>query len=108
MQLHITIEDLEYTLEVPDDLVHNGEEFFARIDADLDKGQQMGRQWRASLNLEDRIRIVGDRLLSTLERENHATGRMLAAYILNRAPTIARLDLDTSGEPQETEIHYRT
>jgi hypothetical protein len=46
-------------------------------------------------------------LLTALETENHDLGRMMAGYILSRAPDIDNIELDTSGEIQNTVITYR-
>ena len=107
MDLKVVIEDQEYTLNVPDELVRDSEDFFSSLDQELDRGRQMGREWVANPSLEDRLRIVGDRLLSALETERHDLGRMMAAYILHRAPQIERIVLATSGELQETELQFR-
>ena len=108
MNLKVGIDDEIYTLNVPDEIVRESGDFFDQMDRDMDAGRQMGREWVAQLDVEDRIRIVGDKLLSALERENHNVGRMMAAYILNRAPAIDTLLLDTTGEIRNTEIRYRS
>jgi hypothetical protein len=107
MLLKVIIEDEIYELNVPDALVHGSQDFFEELDREMDGGRQMGRSWVARPDREDRLRIIGDRLLGALERENHDVGRMMAAYILNRAPRIDALALDTTGEIQNTEIRYR-
>jgi hypothetical protein len=107
MDLKVIIDDALYTLNVPDEIVTGSGDFFDQMDRDMDAGRQMGRDWVAQPDREDRIRIVGDKLLSALERENHDVGRMMAAYILNRAPAIDALLLDTTGEIRNTEIRYR-
>ena len=108
MNLKVVIDDEMYTLNVPDEIVRDSTDFFDQMDRDMDAGRQMGREWVARLDVEDRIRIIGDKLLSALERENHDVGRMMAAYILNRAPAIDTLLLDTTGEIGNTEIRYRS
>ncbi len=107
MLLKVIIEDDIYSLNVPDELVKGSEAFFDQLDREMDAGRQMGRSWVERPGKEDRLRIIGDRLLGALERENHDVGRMMAAYILNRAPGIDTLALDTTGEIQNTEIRYR-
>lgn len=107
MELKVVIDDEVYTLNVPDEIVQDSGDFFDQMDRDMDAGRQMGREWIASPGPEDRLRIVGDKLLSALERENHDVGRMMAAYILNRAPAIDSLLLDTTGEIGNTEIRYK-
>ena len=107
MLLKVIIEDEIYSLNVPDELVSGSEDLFDQMDREMDTGRQMGRSWVDCPGREDRLRIVGDRLLGALERGNHDVGRMMAAYILNRAPDVDTLALDTMGEIQNTEIRYR-
>lgn len=106
MQLKVIIEENLYTLEVPDELVRNSEDFFSHLDQQMDQGVQMGRQWVSHPSGEDRLRFIGDRLLGALEQERHDVGRMMAAYLLNRAPRLDTLILDSTGEIQNTEITY--
>ncbi len=107
MDLKVIIDDQLYTLNVPNEIVTGAGDFFDQMDRDLDQGRMMGRDWVARPDTEDRLRIIGDRLLTALEQEKHDLGRMMAAYILNRAPNIDALTLDTTGEIQNTEIQYR-
>lgn len=107
MLLKVIIEDEIYSLNVPDELVTGSQAFFDQLDREMDSGRQMGRSWVEFPDREDRLRIIGDRLLGALERANHDVGRMMAAYILNRAPEIDTMALDTTGEIQNTEIRYR-
>jgi hypothetical protein len=107
MDLKVIIDDELYTLNVPEEIVRGATDAFDRIDRELDNGWQMGRDWVESPGLEDRIRIVGDKLLTALEREDHDLGRVMAAYILNRAPDLDTLTLDTSGEIRNSELRYR-
>ena len=107
MDLKVIIDDEIYTLNVPDEIIRGAEDFFARMDRDMDQGWQMSRDWVPNPDRVQRIQIVGDRLLTALENENHDLGRMMAAYILSRAPDIETLDLDTEGEIQNTEVNFR-
>jgi hypothetical protein len=106
MELNVIIDDEIYTLNVPDELVQQAAEFFDRMDKDMDEGWQMSRDWVENPTLVQRLQIVGDKLLTALENENHDLGRMMAAYILNRAPDVDTLTLDTSGEIQNTEVRF--
>jgi hypothetical protein len=107
MDLKVIIDDEIYTLNVPDPLIAGATDFFDKMDKDMDQGWQMSRDWVAAPTSEQRLQIVGDRLLTALENENHELGRMMAAYILSRAPELDHLVLDTQGEIQNTEVHYR-
>jgi hypothetical protein len=71
----------------------------------MDGGWQMSRDWVDRPNREQRCQIVGDKLLTALEKENHRLGRLMAGYILSRMPDVETIELDTSGEIQNTLIH---
>ena len=107
MELKVIIDEELYTLNVPEAFLTHADTFFTQMDLDMDKGIQMSRQWIPSPNLDDRLRMVGNKLLTALETENHDLGRMMAGYILSRAPDIDNIELDTSGEIQNTVITYR-
>ncbi len=107
MILKVIIDDQLYELNVPEELLAGAGEFFEQMDRDMDKGWQMSRQWVENPDLMDRCRIVGDKLLSALEKENHKLGRLMAGYILNRLPNIDTLEPDTSGEMQNTQIKLK-
>jgi hypothetical protein len=107
MELKVIIDEEIYALNVPEDIIRDATDVFDRMDRDMDGGWQMGREWVDKPGLEDRVRIVGDKLLSALERGDHDLGRIMAAYILNRAPDLDTLTLDTSGEIRNTELQYR-
>ncbi len=107
MELKVIIDEELYTLNVPEAFLTHADTFFTQMDLDMDKGIQLSRQWIPSPNLDDRLRMVGNKLLTALETENHDLGRMMAGYILSRAPDIDNIELDTSGEIQNTVITYR-
>lgn len=108
MELKVIIDDEEYTLNVPEELVRGANEFFDKMDNDMDHGWQMSRDWVENPDLVQRLQIVGNKLLTALENENHDLGRMMAGYILSRAPDIESMTLDTSGEMQNTDVRFRT
>jgi len=108
MVLKVIIDDQLYELNVPDAFMQEAGEFFDQMDRDMDKGWQMSREWAEHPSLEDRCRIVGNKLLTALEKENHKLGRLMAGYILSRLPQIESLDLDTAGEMQNTQINLKS
>ncbi len=107
MILKVAIDEQLYELNVPDELLQQGQDFFAQMDRDMDLGWQMSREWVDQPSLEQRLQIVGDKLLTALEKENHKLGRLMAGYILSRQPLVETLELDTSGEMQNTRILLR-
>ncbi len=107
MVLKVIIDDQLYELNVPEALIREAGDFFDQMDRDMDKGWQMSRDWVEHPSREDRCRIVGDKLLTALEKENHKLGRLMAGYILSRFPEVESLEPDTSGEIQNTLINLR-
>jgi hypothetical protein len=107
MILKAIIEDQEYSLNVPERVLAGCDEFCARLDADMDAGWQMSRDWVQSPTLEQRCQIVADKLLTALETENHKVGMLMAAYILKRLPNVESVELDIQGEIQNNSFHFR-
>ena len=108
MLLRVIVDDQQLTLNVPDVIVEGAEDFFAQMDRDMDAGWQMGREWVDRLTTEQRCQVVANKLLTALETENDKLGRMMAAYILARMPHVETVEIDTSGEIQNTTFVYVT
>ncbi len=102
MLLKAIIDDQEFSLSVPDQLLGEGEAFFAKLDADMDQGWQMSREWVANPSQVERCQIVADKLLTALEKENQRLGILMAGYLLSRLPGVESVTLDTHGEMQNT------
>ena len=107
MELTVIIDEDIFTLNVPDQLLQQASDFFDKMDTDMNQGIQLSRQWIEKPQLVQRLQLVGNKLLTALETEDHQLGRMMAAYILSRAPDIDRIYLDTSGEIDNTEIQFK-
>ena len=107
MELNVVIDEDIFTLIVPDQLLQQAGSFFDKMDADMDQGIQLSRQWVEKPQLVQRLQLVGNKLLTALETEDHQLGRMMAAYIPSRAPDIDRIYLDTTGEIDNTEIRFK-
>jgi hypothetical protein len=102
MLLKVIVDEQQLTLNVPDVIVEGAQEVFDKMDRDMDAGWQMGREWVSSPDVEQRCQIVANKLLTALENENDTLGRMMAAYILSRMPTVETVEIDTIGELQNT------
>ncbi len=108
MLLKVIVDEQQLTLNVPDVIVEGGQDFFAQMDRDMDGGWQMGREWADRLSVEQRCQVVANKLLTALETENDKLGRMMAAYILARMPHVESIEIDTTGEIQNTAFTYAT
>lgn len=104
MKLTVIVEENVYSLEIPSDFIQENGGFYDKMDADMARGWQMGRDWIAQPDLTQRCQIVADKLLTALENDNQALRNLMAAYLLNRRPDLKSVHLDTQGEMQETEL----
>lgn len=107
MILKAIIDNQEYSLNVPEAVLAQGGEFFAKLDSDMDKGWQMSREWVQSPNRIERCQIVADKLLTALEKENQKLGILMAGYILSRMPKVGAVEIDIGGEMQNTRFIER-
>ncbi len=101
MILNVVIDDQLLELNVPQDFIEQAQDFFAKMDADMDQGWQVNREW---VELPDRLlrgQIAADKLLTALENEDHKLGRLMAGYLLSRFPEIERLELNPAGETRD-------
>lgn len=101
MNLTVTIEDEQLELNVPDALIKEASDFFDKMDADMDLGWQMSRDWVPAPNQYQRCQIAADKLLTALENKDHNLGRLMAGYILSRMPEIQAIEFTITGEMQD-------
>ena len=104
MILKVVVDDQIYPITVPEEIIAEGDEFFSRIDKDMDKGWQMSRDWVDNPNQEQRCQIVGDKMLTAMHNDNERLMVLLSAYVLARVPGATSLRIDTNGEMLETEL----
>jgi len=104
MILNAYIDEQKIPVEVPDDLPEQAEDFFAKMDADMDRGWQMSRTWVDDLSPEMRCQVAADRILTALHQDNEKMLMLMAGYILSRLPGVTDVRIDTNGEMLETEF----
>jgi hypothetical protein len=104
MILKVVIDEQTYPIKVPDEIVRDGEDFFRSIDADMDRGWQMSRDWVDFPDQLQRCQIVGDKMLTAMHNNNERMMVLLSAYILARVPGVGGIRIDTNGEMQESEL----
>ncbi|OOZ37485.1 hypothetical protein BOW51_02200 [Solemya velesiana gill symbiont] len=102
MELNIIIDDYSMNLNVPDDYIASSEASFARLDAGMDEGIQLGQEWVAEPNALQRCQAAANRLLSALESHNEGLAMLSAGYILNRREGTQRVVIDNNGDPSRT------
>ena len=107
MLLKLIIDGQTHPLQVPDNLITEAAPLFDKMDKDMDQGWQMSRSWVAELSRVNRLQVAANKLLTAMETDNENLKMMMAAYILNRAPNVDYVDVDTQGEMLETEIGFK-
>ena len=104
MKLNIIVEGRSNAFEVPDSLLIEAKDFFSKLDADMDKGWQMSRDWVENPTQEQRCQIAGDRILTAIETDNEKLLMLMAAYILRTLPGIKTINIDVTGDMNETDL----
>jgi hypothetical protein len=72
----------------------------------MDRGWQMSREFVERPDRLQRCQIVADRLLTGLTQGNEATAMLMAAYIALKMPGAIGVDVDATGEMQNTEVLF--
>ncbi len=104
MILNIVLEDRPIAISVADEVLHNGQDFFAKMDRDMDQGWQMSRDWVDHPSPIERCQIAADKLHTALTARNETLVMLMAGYILSRIPKVRCVTINTDGEMQETLI----
>ena len=106
MKLTMIVDDKTSWIDVPEDMLVEGEEFFQKMDRDMDGGWRMGPEFIERPDQVDRCRIAADKLLAAMSTENRTLGLLMAGYILKRLRGVSSVDIDTGGEMLNTEFKY--
>jgi hypothetical protein len=106
MKLDVIIDNKTHRIEVPQDVLDEGEAFFLKMDNDMDSGWQMGPEFVESPNTAQRCQIAANKLLVSVSMQNKLLVELMAGYILKRMPGIKIVDIDTSGEMLNTEFLF--
>lgn len=104
MQLTVHIDDVSQSIEVAENLMQEGEDFFAKMDSDMDQGWQMSRTWVDNPSREERCQIAASKMLDAISAENQTLLMLMAGYIMSRYPQVREIRIDTSGDMTETEL----
>ncbi len=107
MILKAVVDDQILTLSVPEAFIAQAAGFYDRMDRDMDQGWQMSREWVKRPDKLQRCQIVANKLLTALENEDERMGRLMAGYILDRAPEIDTVEIDTAGEMDQTRFTFQ-
>ena len=105
MILKAIIDEKTIPIEVPDYMLVEAEEFFNKIDLDMDKGWQMSRTWVENPDNVQRCQIAADRILTSVHSNNEKMATLMAAYILKKLPNVSSVDIDIEGDITQTSFN---
>lgn len=104
MILNVIAEEQTHQVTVPDALLEEAVDFFAKMNSDMDRGWQMSRTWVERPSQADRCRIAADKLYSAMHSNNTRLATLLAGYVLKHAWGIHAVAFDAQGEVQDIEL----
>jgi len=104
MLLNVLVSGTTIPVNVPDMMLTEAQEFFKKMDKDMDKGWQMSQTWVDKLNAEQRCQVVGDKILTAIDTENKQLMVMMAAYVLYKMPGSTAIRISEDGDINETEV----
>jgi hypothetical protein len=106
MRFKVIIDEQVYAVDVPEELLDEATAFHAKLDRDMDRGWQMSREFVERPDALQRCQIVADKLLTSIVTGNQATAMLLSGYIAQRMPGAIGVDIDATGEMQNTELIF--
>jgi hypothetical protein len=105
MILKVQIDDQLLELNVPEEFIEQAQDFFAKMDADMDQGWQVNREWVEQPDQMLRVQVAANKLLTALENEDHKLGRLMAGYIVSRMPNVETVELNPAGETRDHRVN---
>ena len=104
MKLQISVDNSSSAIDVPSEMLAEGEAFFQKMDRDMDRGWQMGPEYIENPDQIMRCQIAADKILQAIDTNNHKLLLLMAGYILHRMPGVRNVIIDTHGEMLNTEF----
>lgn len=102
IELNVILGENEYPLKIKEKIMTEAQSFFNQMDSDMDKGWQMSKSWVENPSQFQRCQIAADRLFTSIHLNKKETAIMMAAYIINQMPEVKVIDIDISGNMEET------
>ncbi|MEJ2344062.1 MAG: hypothetical protein P8076_06805 [Gammaproteobacteria bacterium] len=107
MILDVYVEDRLLRVQIPPQVMEQGEDFFAMMDRDMDKGWRMGPTYIENPDTTQRAQIAAWKMLTAIDTENDRLLNLLAGYIVSRVPGVTAVRLANDGDVNSTEIVTR-
>jgi len=104
MILDVFIDTQQVQIEIPDAVLNNANDFFNKMDNDMDKGWKIGPTYVENPDNIMRAQVAADKILTAIDTENKTLAQLMAGYIVSKVPGVKSVNIDINGEPLNTEI----
>ena len=102
MMLAVQFDEQTYDVDVPDELIKDAEEFYTKMDQDMDQGWQISRQWIENPDQQQRCQVVAEKILNAFHQEDEKMILLMSGYILSRVPEVKQVIIDETGDITQT------
>ena len=102
MMLAVKFGESVFDVDVPDELIKDAEDFYAKMDRDMDQGWQISRLWVDNPDQQQRCQIVAEKILNAFHHNDQKMILLMSGYILSRVPEIKQVIIDDTGDITET------
>lgn len=104
MILDVFVDGQAIKIEIPEAVLNDADDFFDKMDRDMDKGWKMGPTYIENPDRIMRAQIAADKILTAIDTENTLLAQLMAGYIVSRVPEVRSVNIDVNGDPLSTEI----
>lgn len=104
MKFNITIDQQPFELELPEGIIGEAQEFITDMDADFNRGVQLGRHWLENPSDEQRCQIAANKIVTAMHQENIRLFYLMAAYVLSKFPDLKMVTVNSDNEIDEIDI----
>jgi hypothetical protein len=102
MILTVYLDEQIHQIDVPAVMLKDASDFFDKMDADMDNGWMMSREFVDMPTVEQRCQIAADRILDAMSQGNETLAKLMAGYILTRMQDVLSVEIDSAGEMMNT------
>jgi hypothetical protein len=106
VKLNVTLADKVFAVDLAEDFLRTTEDFYRKMDRDMERGWQMSREFIEHPDRTQRCQIAANRLMTSMSGGNTTMVELMAGYILTRLPGVIGVDIDTAGEMSETTFTF--
>lgn len=107
MQFNITIDQELFTLDIPEGVFVEAKTFITDMDAEFDRGLQLGRYWIDAPTDDQRCQVAANKIITALHQEDVRSFYLMAAYVLTKFPTLKMIIVDSNYEIDEIDIQLQ-